>query len=304
MLFQWLLPTTSWLVVLAVLLTGAVPAISQELEPRAYRAAPVGFNFLLASYSWSSGNVLVDPTVPIEDLNVDLHAVVVSYLRTLRLFGRSSSFTVSVPYAYITGSARVEGDLVTASRAGSADLRMRIVVNLLGGPAMTREEFAKQPRGRSMGVSLTVLAPTGQYDPTRIINFGANRWGFKPEIGYSSIKGRWILDAALGVWLFTVNDDFLGLEREQDPIVSFQGHLSYDITKKIWMSIDANYFTGGRTTTGGELKDDLQKNSRVGLTLSLPLRPGHSLRVAVATGAFTRIGADFDHLLVSYLYRW
>lgn len=302
--FEPSFPRGSALLVAAIVLAAAVPGPAQELEPRAYRTAPVGFNFLLATYQWSSGNVLIDPTVPIEDLNVDLHTATVSYMRTLGLFGRSASFTVSVPYGYITGSARVEGDLVTASRAGSADLRMRVVVNLLGGPAMTPKEFAQHPRGRSMGVSLTVLAPTGQYDPTRLINFGANRWGFKPEIGYSSIKGRWILDAALGVWFFTANDDFLGVRREQDPIGSFQAHLSYDITKKIWLSLDANYFTGGRTTTGGELKDDLQKNSRTGLTLSLPLRPRHSLRLAVATGAFTRIGADFDQFSVSYLYRW
>lgn len=289
---------------LAGLLLGTAPISSQELEPRAYRTAPVGLNFLLATYSWSSGNVLVDPTLPIEDLDLDIHMAVVSYLRTLGLFGRSSSFTVSVPYGYVTGSGRLQGELVTGSRAGIADIRMRVLVNLVGGPAMTPAEFAKRPQRRNVGVSFTVATPNGQYDPTRIINFGANRWSFKPEIGYSSIKGRWILDAALGVWFFTVNDDFLGARREQDPIGSFQAHLSYDITKKIWLSLDANYFTGGRTTLDGRLSDDLQKNSRIGLTLSLPLRPRHSLRLAVATGAFTRIGADFDRLGVTYVCRW
>jgi len=287
------------------MLVGAVPGLAQELEPRAYRTAPVGFNFILGTYSLSSGNVLIDPTVPIEDLELDIHMAVVSYLRSLGLFGRSSSFTVSLPYGYVTGSGVLKGELITGSRAGTADLRMRVVVNLLGGPAMTAKEYAEYRQRRNVGVSLTVIAPTGQYDPTRLVNFGTNRWGFKPEIGYSSIKGRWILDAAIGVWFFTVNSDFFGgSRREQDPIGSLQAHLSYDITKKIWVSLDANYFTGGRTTTDGSLGDDLQKNSRVGLTLSLPLRPRHSLRLAVATGAFTRIGADFDQLSVSYLYRW
>jgi hypothetical protein len=36
-----------------------------------------------------------------------------------------------------------------------------------------------------LGTSLKVTAPTGQYDPTKLINWGANRWGFKPEFGYS-----------------------------------------------------------------------------------------------------------------------
>ena len=261
-------------------------------------------NFILATYSLSSGNVLTDPTAPVEDLDIDIHMAVVSYLRTLGLFGRSSSITVSLPYGYVTGSARVQNEIVTGSRAGAADFRGRVVVNLLGGPAMTPQEFAKHERGRTIGVSLTLAAPTGQYDPTRLVNFGTNRWSFKPEIGYSSVKGRWILDAAAGVWFFTDNTDFLGVRREQDPIGSFQAHLSYDITQKIWISLDANYFTGGRTTLAGELKDDLQRNSRIGFTLSLPLKPRHSLRLAAATGAFTSFGADFDQFLMAYLYRW
>ena len=262
-------------------------------------------HFILGTYSVSTGNVLTDPTAPVEDLQIDIHMAVVSYLRTLGLFGRSSSFTVSLPYGYVTGSGKLQGELVTGSRAGSADIRMRMVVNLVGGPAMTPQEFAKFGQRRNIGVSITVAAPTGQYDPTRLVNFGTNRWSFKPEIGYSSVKGRWIFDAAAGVWFFTDNNDFFGgNQRQQDPIGSFQAHLSYDITKRIWLSLDANYFTGGRTTLGGVLKDDLQKNSRIGFTLSLPLRPRHSLRLAGATGAFTSIGADFDQFLMAYLYRW
>ena len=261
-------------------------------------------NFIMGTYTLSSGNILADATAPVEDLDIDIHMAVVSYLRTLGLFGRSSSIAVNLPYGYVTGSGKVAGEVVTGSRAGTADLRARLVVNLVGGPAMTPQEFAQVGQKRNIGVSLTVAAPTGQYDPTRLVNFGTNRWSFKPEIGYSSVKGRWIIDAAIGVWFFTINDEFLGVRREQDPIGSFQAHLSYDITKKIWLSLDANYFTGGRTTLGGELKDDLQQNSRIGFTLSLPLKPRHSLRLAAATGAFTSFGEDFDRFLMAYLYRW
>lgn len=295
----------SWLLVLAATLPFAPsPTTAQELEPRAYRTAPVGMNFIMGTYAFSSGNVLTDATAPVEDLEIDIHMAVVSYMRTLGLFGRSSSISVNLPYGYVTGSARVAGEVVTGSRAGAADFRARLVVNLVGGPAMTPQEFAKVGQRRNIGFSLTLVAPTGQYDPTRLVNFGTNRWSFKPEIGYSSVKGRWILDAAIGVWYFTDNDDFLGVRREQEPIGSFQAHLSYDITQRIWLSLDANYFTGGRTTLGGELKDDLQRNSRIGLTLSLPLKPRHSLRLAAATGAFTSFGADFDQVLMAYLYRW
>jgi hypothetical protein len=289
---------------LASTLAAPPPASGQELEPRAYRTIPVGLNFVLFTYIFSSGNVVTDVASPVQDLDLDLSIATVSYLRSLGLFGRSSSFTISVPYGFISGSGRLQGELIADSRSGAADTRMRLLVNLLGGPAMNPKEYAEFGQRRNLGASVTVIAPSGQYDPTRFVNFGTNRWSFKPEIGYSSIRGRWILDAAVGVWFFTTNDNFVGTKREQDPIGSFQAHLSYNITPRFWLALDANYFTGGRTTINGEDKADLQRNSRIGVTLSLPLRPRQSLRLAAETGAFTSIGADFDRVSISYLYRW
>jgi hypothetical protein len=40
------------------------------------------------------------------------------------------------------------------------------------------------------------------------------------------------------------------------------------------------------------------------LTLSLPIRPKHSLKIAAHAGAFTRIGADFDIGTIAYQYQW
>ena len=54
-----------------------------------------------------------------------------------------------------------------------------------------------------------MVAPTGQYDLTRLINLGANRWSFKPELGLSRAWGQWALDGYASVWLFTENPDTL-----------------------------------------------------------------------------------------------
>ena len=50
--------------------------------------------------------------------------------------------------------------------------------------------------------------------------------------------------------------------------------------------------------------DDLQRNSRIGATVSIALGRHHSLRVAASTGAVTRIGGDFDSIGVSYGFSW
>ena len=147
--------------------------------------------------------------------------------------------------------------------------------------------------------------PTGQYSSSKLINFGANRWGFKPEIGYSSTRGRWIFEFAVGAWLFTANKDgFGGTTKRQDPIWSTQGHLSYNFPGGVWVGLDANYFGGGRTSVDGVDQNDLQENSRLGLTLSIPLKQQHSVKLAAHTGAITRVGADFDSATIAYSYRW
>ena len=171
------------------------------------------------------------------------------------------------------------GEPAEVDRFGLADPRLRLAVNLYGAPAMTPQAFASYQQGTIVGVSLTVAPPLGQYDPTKLINLGTNRWSFKPEVGFSRTLGKWVVEAMAGVWLFTDNTDFFGgRTRQQDPIVATQLHLTYKFTRTMWLAGDANYFTGGRTTIGGRQNLDLQRNSRIGATFSAALgsRPGDS----------------------------
>lgn len=292
-------------IVAALAAFASCPAGAQELEPRAYRTLPAGLDFLLTAYTYSSGNVVVDPSVPIEDLQAEIHSTSLAWLHSFGIAGRSSSVTVTVPYVHMSVEGLLQGQARQGSRSDWADSRVRLAVNLAGGPALTPQEFARFKQKRAVGASLSVIMPTGQYSPSYIINFGANRWGFKPEIGYSSVKGKWIFEFAAGVWLFTANDSGRGgTTVRQDPIASLQAHLSYNLPRGIWLGADANYFEGGRTTIGGQEASEPQKNSRVGITMSLPLRPRHSLKLAFQTGAFTRIGADFDYGTIAYQYQW
>ncbi len=278
---------------------------AQELEPRAYRTMPTGLNALAFVYVFSSGNVVTEPSTPIEDLEAEAHTIVLGYVRSFGLFGRSANLMLSMPYVYMSASATLGGSFVEGDRGGWATPRARLAVNLLGGPALKPKEFAKYKQGRNLGVSLTVAPPGGQYTSDHLINFGTNRWGIKPEIGYSSIKGKWIFEGAVGVWVFTTNTDAPGgVTRQQNPIGSFQGHISYNFTPRLWMALNANYFTGGETTIDGVDKDDLQKNSRVGLTLSFAVGRRKSIKLAVHTGAITSVGADFDIASVTYQVIW
>ena len=131
---------------------------------------------------------------------------------------------------------------------GFANPLFRLSVNLYGAPALTLKEFADYQQDLIVGASLQISAPWSQYDSSRVVNIGTNRWSFKPEVGVSKAVGPWTLELSAAATLYTDNNDFFGgTKREQDPIYSFQGHAIYAFPRGAWGSLDATYFTGGRT---------------------------------------------------------
>ena len=281
--------------VLLVLALAAPSSSAQELTPRLYAPAPTGGNILVLGYGRSTGEVLFDPTLPFDDVNAAINTGSLLYGRTFGLLGRSANVGVSVPYVWGEIDGYVAGEFASVTRSGLADVRAQLTVNLFGGPALSPKEFAAVRPHAVVGLSLVVAAPTGQYDPSKAINIGSHRWSVKPQLGASKRVGPWYLELYGGVWFFTDNDDFYGeAERGQAPIGTFQAHVGYTLRPRLWLAGDATFYTGGRTTVNGERRADLQRNSRVGLTLALPLGRRSNLKVSWATGFTTRIGADFD----------
>jgi hypothetical protein len=157
----------------------------------------------------------------------------------------------------------------------------------------------------TLGTSLTVVAPLGQYDPAKLINLGTNRWAFKPEVGFSYPLGRWDLEVYTGVWMFTANDNFYGGQvRRQDPMVSTQAHVVYSFRTHLWVALDYTYYSGGSTTVNGQQKDDRQDNSRTGVTIAVPVTSQQSVKLTWARGVTTRIGSDFDTYGVAWQMVW
>ncbi len=280
-------------------------AFAQELIPAAYTPAPVGANLVSLGVTANTGDIAFDPTGPIEDGSGDIAISTLSYARALGLLGRSSTVTVVLPYVRGDLEGLYFGEPAAVSRSGVGDAILRLGLNLYGGRAMTPAEFVSYRPRTLVGTSVTVTLPTGQYDSTKLINIGTHRWSVKTELGVVRVVRRWAFDGYAGVTAFTANPDFAGgVEREQDPIYSAQFHARYLFRPGLWGAVDANFWRGGRTSFDGVANDDLQENSRVGVTLSWRVAPGHNLRFAGSRGAITRIGGDFDSFGVSYSYSW
>jgi hypothetical protein len=155
------------------------------------------------------------------------------------------------------------------------------------------------------GGSLQVGLPVGDYDPARLVNIGTNRASAKLELGLSKNLTRWLLEIALAETVYEDNGNFYGGRlREQEAITSVQGHAVYRFASGAWLALDATRYRGGQTTTDGARGSDLQSNTRLGLTASLPINARQSLKLAASTGVSTRTGTDFDTLAAVWQYAW
>lgn len=283
----------------------ASQAGAQELEPRAYANAPVGLNFLIGGYTYIEGGIATDPSGPIENAELSVHGPVLGYARILDVAGKSAKVDIVVPYGFLEGSADVAGEPREREISGLWDPKVRFSINLLGAPALSASEFATYRQKWIVGASVQVGLPVGQYDDTRVVNLGNNRWSIKPEVGVSRALGRWSFELAAGATIYTDNDDYPGdRTREQEPVYSMQGHVIYNFPSRIWLAVNATFYEGGATTIDGARASDRLRSSRAGATLSLPINKRNSLKLYAHTGVSVRTGTDFDALGAAWQYRW
>lgn len=285
---------------------GCAQAFAQEMEPRAYSPSPVGANFFVSSYSWSSGGVLTDPALPIKDVQADVQGLTLAFGHSFSLFGRQALATGGIPYVFADVSGQVFEERGTVERTGPGDLRFRLAVNLRGVPAMTPREFAASKRRTIVGASFSVGAPTGQYFNSKLINIGTNRWSFKPEVGVSIPKSHWDFDGYVGATFFTGNDSFYpgGASRTQDAVLSIQGHASYSFQPRLWVAVDGTWYYGGVSRVDEGTPSSTLNNSRLGVTLSLPVGKRYSAKVAYGSGVVARTGTDFNTVAVAWQVLW
>ena len=278
----------------------------QDLEPRAYSAAPVGANFLVAAYVYSTGDVVTDPSLPVTDIQAHIHGFAAGYGRTFALFGRQALATVALPYAFGDVSGNVGENRLRVTRSGLVDLKGKFSINLYGNPAMGPREFAARPRSVLVGASLVVSAPTGKYDETKLINLGTNRWAFKPEIGVSVPWKGFDFDAYAGVVFFTENSHFYpgASTKTQDPLTTFQLHASYTVRPGLWAAIDGTWYGGGASHVNDGPGTMRLANSRFGATISIPVAKKQSVKVAFSRGAFVRFGSNFTTVGASWQLLW
>jgi hypothetical protein len=291
--------------VVIALLFVATQAHAGEIEPRAYVNTPVGINFLLAGYVYSDGGLATPGSVPIKNAQLNMNTGLVAYARTLDVWGKSGKFDVILPYSQLSGNAMFAGQTRERNVSGLNDPLFRFSVNFYGAPALSLQEFGNYQQDLIIGASVQVSVPLGQYDQTKLVNLGNNRWFVKPNIGISKAWGALTLEVSAGVILFSENDDYLGGHTlEQAPVCSTQVHVTYNLGRGFWAALSGTYDYGGRTTTDDVRSDDFQNNSRVGATFALPVNRNNSIKLFASASIQTSIGSDVNLAGIVWQYRW
>jgi hypothetical protein len=289
----------------------AAPLWAQDLSPRAYVITPEHSNAVVLTWSYYNGGINLNGAIPISGVTATgIYSVPsFSYYHSFGLFGHSANVTLSLPYGVGNFQGEIGEEHRSVYRSGLVDFTSRFSVNLIGGPALPLREFVKWRQKVLLGASVKVLAPTGQYSSAKIVNWGINRWAFKPELGYSERWGNWLLDAYAGAWFYTTNPAYYAVPspkpQTEEPIGSFEGHVSRNFGPGTWVSLDGNFWWGGVTSLSGiQNLATRQTSSRLGGTFAWRFAKHQSLKVSYSDGTYVRFGGNYHSVQAGWQYSW
>lgn len=281
-------------------------ACAQFTEARAYDNTPVGINQLELGYAYVHANASIDTSLVITGAKFNLNQGTIDYTRYLGWLHRLTWVGATLPIAGLSGS--ITGTNIQGSTIGVGDSSYELAMLLKGGPALTMAQFESYKPTTSLGVSLTVAAPTGLYRSNMILNLGSNRWSLKPEIALTHPFGsgqKWEFDAYANSSFYTDNTSYRGREiLRQEPLPGLEGHISYSFNDSVWASVDTRYSFRGTTFLNGVSQNNARQSFILGSEVNISLNPRNSLVFEFAKALVHDNGPALVGFSVKYDYTW
>jgi hypothetical protein len=291
---------------LAVAVLHVPEASAQFTDPHTYDNTPLGTNQLELSYAYVRSDTSIDTSLVITGAKLNLNQGIIDYTRYFGAFHRLMWAEASVPIGGLAGS--ISGTSIHGSITGAGDSSYQVAMLLKGGPALSVAQFENYKPTTILGASLTVTAPTGLYNPIKVLNLGSDRWFFKPELALSHPFGpnqKWQLDAYLNSYFYTANTSYHGTEiLKQQPLPGVEGHISYSLNDNVWASLDTRYSFRGNTFVNGLDQDSGQRNFILGGEINVSINNRNSLLFEFADALVHRNGPALVGFSVKYDYTW
>jgi hypothetical protein len=201
------------------------------------------------------------------------------YTRTIAAGGRASGLFVVLPAGKVSGRLEAGPAAPQSSSSGMGDLIVGGIIGLVGSPALSLEEFMQYKPKTSMGLLTKIGLPTGTYDGSQALNLGTNRWSVQVGAPISFFFGETLLDEKLttfdllpSITFYGDNDaPFGGNTLEQDMLFLLETHLTHNINRAMWVSLDAFYSNGGETTMDGVAGNNAQEALSLGASAGVNL---------------------------------
>ena len=288
--------------------TSCFPGVlcAQFTDPRTYTPGPVGVNDLEFDYTYARQNASIDTSLVVGSENLELNKGDLSYTHNFGLLGHFAWVNATVPYASLSGY--VAESNISGSSTGLGDSSFELAGLLRGGEALSAAELARHERTTSVGVSLTVSVPTGEYNPDKVLNLGTNRWSFKPEVGIAYPFGpeqKWEVDGYVNALFFTDNTAYRGIEvLRQEPLPGLEAHISYTFTPSFWASLDTRYAFRGQTSVDGVAQNNSQENLIVGTEAHWLPDSHNSVGLVLAKALVHTNAPNYTGVVVKYAYSW
>jgi hypothetical protein len=276
-----------WFVLAAMLAVGVLPPppVLAQVPGRTYWKTLSGAHAVPLIVESISGNTNpFDPSYTVAPgANVNATMALAGYLRAIPLFGRATTVAILVPVGRISGDVVVASQMVNETARGFGDPTLELCINVIGPPAQINlVDAMRYEPGFSLDLIADLAVPIGEYDNTRHLNLGQNRWYGRLGAPVVWQIGSWVpgqrttLEVLPGAWFFGANKDYVGMSLETEPVFQLDGHVTRDFTEHFWGALDGVWYKGGKSSIDG-VEGTALNNVALGFTLGYQINENLSL---------------------------
>lgn len=238
-------------------------ALGQGSGPHTFPLPPKDLTSINVFYVNLGSNVTPSKDVILENGTVDINAIVIPIVRTFSLGGHLAQVFISPGYGNIGGVIEAgDHQLEIVDVSGLLDANVMMRVGIFNTPALDLENYVKRELKFQVSGLVGVTLPIGQYDQTRRVNLGGNRWALK--VGTPMILPLNKNKEKIFQWEFIPSITFYGDNskplvgdvKTQKPLLWIEQHLSKNFASNFWVSVDVGYQYGGKTYVDGSSLDN------------------------------------------------
>ena len=192
---------------------------------------------------------------PDVDMETEMHAL--TYTRVQPILGRTAYWQAILPFVTTDTSSTLPAGAADSFAAGIGDPSLSATINLFGKPELPAREFIRHDHTTSLDFGVMATFPLGEYDQDELLNAGSNQWKLRLSAPFIQSLGPWVpgermtFEFTPALHLLGDNDEVRGNRFDQDHIFSLEAHLTRDLTRDAFVSLDYTMLRGG----GGSLTD-------------------------------------------------